>query len=60
MLIVDSYVQFEEKLYWTKYNRVSFFSEALKVISGVLKAINLHTVIFKTFVFRGNDFSRVI
>ena len=44
MLILDTYGQFKEKLILNKMqNKVSFFSEALKVISGVLKVMTLNT-----------------
>ena len=43
MLIHNSFFQFEEKGILNQKNRVAFFSEPSKVISGVLKVMALKT-----------------
>ena len=41
--MIDTYVQFEEKLILNKIKESVIYSEALKVISGVLKVMTLKT-----------------
>ena len=41
MLILDTYVQFEETIILNKRKQGVIFSEALKVTSGVLKVMTL-------------------
>ena len=43
MLILDTYVQFKEKLILNKIKKGVIFYEAPKVISGVLKVMTLKT-----------------